>query len=400
MKLSRFFLLATLPLALSSLWGGGCNASNAIVGGECRAGLTECKGDCFDLKSDPEHCGSCEIRCGRTVPCLDGICGGRPISDASDDGMLMSDGQVPEDARNDRDVACIPPFNRKDQCGDCFTQCKADEECRTVDGGFACGPLCTPPLVACAGRCVDTQTDPENCSICGKFCVSFLCAGGVCQGTNPGNVVAIGHDYASITQGTSQARVIVNAAFIPRSNPLQILSYEKDANPAAVGNVKSILGANAAGRMLNFTVSNNAADLTAGNLSTRYDVIVVYDQTGRSAAELTADGASWSTALSTFLTRGGTVIVLDGASGQGGMPALLTSAGLLDTPSHSALANFAPVTVVAPLDVVATQVVSPYAAFPRSATLNTSEPNGGNVTWVVRAAGGTGSPVVIHKVVQ
>lgn len=400
MKFSRFVLLATLPALLASLWGGGCNASNAVVGGECRSGLTECSGDCFDLRTDVEHCGSCDVRCGRGVACVDGFCGGKPIVDGSiTDGPMVTDGQVPPDG-SVPDVACVPPFNRRDQCGDCNTQCKADEDCRAVDGGFACGPLCAPPLVACGGRCVDVQTDPENCGICGKFCVSFLCGAGVCQGTNPGHVVAMGHDYSSITQGTSQARVLVNSVFIARSNPLQILSYERDASPAAVSNVKSIISANAAGRQLNFTVSNNASDLTAGNLSTRFDVIVIHDQQGRSAADLGADGTSWSASLGTFLTRGGTILVLDGAGGQAGMPALLTNAGLLMTPSHTPLADFAPVNVVAPLDLLSTGVVSPYAAFPRSSTLNTTEPNGGSVTWVVRADGGTGNPVVVHKVVQ
>jgi hypothetical protein len=398
MNLSRLFLYATLPALIASVWGGGCDASNAVVGGECLAGLSECKGDCFDLKADAEHCGSCDVRCGRGIACIDGFCGGRPpvvdgsIPDAQPDGTIS-------DARNDSDVACMPPFNTESQCGDCNTKCKSGEACLIRDGGFACGPPCTPPLVPCEGKCVDTQIDPENCGICGKFCVSFLCGTGVCQGSNPGQIVAMGHDYQGVLGGTSQARVLLNAAFIPRSNPLQILSYERDSNLTAVQNVKSIISNNAAGRMVNFTVSKNEVDLTANTLSTRFDVIVIYDQENRSPAALDADGASWNASLARFLSKGGVVIVLDGAAGQGGMPRLLTSSGLLNTPSHTPLASFAPVTAVAPLDVVATQVISPYAAFPKSAALNTLEPSIGNVTWVVREGAGSGSPVVIHKVV-
>ena len=82
------------------------------------------------------------------------------------------------------------------------------------------------------------------------------------------------------------------------------------------------------------------------------------------------------------------------------MPALLNSANLLGVSGHTALPAFAPVGVAASSDVIAAQVVSPYAAFARSATLQVTEPQGPNVTYVVRAnAAGDGDPVVIHKTV-
>jgi hypothetical protein len=414
-KFSHVIVYASLPLVFAALsasaGGSGCDASNTLVGGECLAGYTQCGNDCFDLQNDREHCGNCEVNCGFRGFCSEGFCGGRPPPDSSmvdrmvppDDGGSGLDGDADAmtfvDARNDRDMVCTPPFNTKDQCGDCFTQCKADEDCLLRNGSFSCGPLCSPPLVACGGRCIDVDIDPENCGVCGKFCVSFLCGGGVCQGTNPGQVVAIGHDYSTINQATSQARVLVNAVFIPRSNPLRILSYERDANPLAVQNVKSIITNNASGRQLVFTVSNSETDLAAANLSTRFDTIVIYDQENRSPANLAADATSWRTSLGTFLSRGGVIVVLDGAAGMGGMPRLLTDANLLNTPSHSPLLALARVTVVAPLDVMASQVVSPYAAFAKSVALNTLEPSVGNVTWVVRSANGVGNPVVIHKVV-
>ncbi len=396
----RLFALFAAPLALVLLVGEGCESSNAIVGGACRGGLLACGRECVDPTRDPNNCGECGRTCSPLVPCLDSVCGGRLPDGATKDGqtsdVLVSD--APSDGGR-VDVQCLPPFDTKEQCGDCDTTCRADQDCLERDGGgFACGPACVPPLVACSGRCVDLQNDPQNCGTCGKFCTSFLCATGLCQGNNPGDTVVIGHDYFTANAATSQARVLVNAVYIPRSNPLRILSYERDANVTAIGNVKSILSTFSFGRILRYTVSRNVADLAAPDLANRFDVILIHDQVNRSPADLTNDATTWATPLHTFGSTGGVVVVLDGATGQGGMPALLTAAQLLDTPGHTPLASLSRVAVVAPVDVIATTVVSPYAGFANTATLQTNEPSGGNVTWVIRAGNdGSGDPVVVHK---
>jgi hypothetical protein len=79
---------------------------------------------------------------------------------------------------------------------------------------------------------------------------------------------------------------------------------------------------------------------------------------------------------------------------------LLTSAGLLNLPAHTTLPQFRAVNVTAPIDIMAKNVVSPYAAFSNSASLQTTEAAGPNVIYVVRDSVAPNDPVVIHKIAQ
>jgi hypothetical protein len=245
------------------------------------------------------------------------------------------------------------------------------------------------------------SSDPANCGACGKVCPSNLCTAGVCEGATPGDIVVIGHDYRDAFTTSSQAKVLTNAVFIPTSDPLRILSYEHHAEPQAVTNVKTIIQSGAAGRTLAFTVSNSAADLASATLAQAYDVVLIYDQGSGDAATLQAEGTSWQPHLATFTKAGGIVVALDGNAGQGHMPTLITSAGLLDIAGHTSISAGSRVTIVAPADRVATLVVTPYGAFNRSVSFQSNEPSGGNVTWVAQRDlnPGLGDPVVIHKVV-
>src|ERR1019366_3166264 len=83
------------------------------------------------------------------------------------------------------------------------------------DGSVAC----LSPNLVCDGLCIDPTSDPNNCGSCGKVCPSNSCVAGACSGTAAGHVVAIGHDYQAIpSMSSSQARVLANAVFIPKSS--------------------------------------------------------------------------------------------------------------------------------------------------------------------------------------
>ena len=85
--------------------------------------------------------------------------------------------------------------NTPARCGSCFVQCVApNTECLLENGNFVCKPPCTPPLEPCNGICVDKMVDPFNCGVCNKVCPALICAGGICQGTNPGHEIVVGHD--------------------------------------------------------------------------------------------------------------------------------------------------------------------------------------------------------------
>jgi Stigma-specific protein, Stig1 len=386
----------------------GCGTENGIVGGACRSGLTACSGQCVDVLTDVENCGSCGNRCPVNVACISGICGGAPDAslDASDDAGTSGDSSMVPDATVVRDSAadasCEPPFNTRENCGTCGKSCKVGEDCLLGNNAvLACLPQCVAPQVACSGRCVDVQIDPSNCGRCGKFCVSFLCAAGECRGSNPGDISILGHDFEQSSGLTSQSRVLVNAIVLPRSNPLRILSYEEFAAPVAVDNVKALARAGSSGRTLQFNVQRDPAALEATTLIQNYDVVVIYDQAAATVADLANRGTRWRAALALFALKGGAIVALDGATGNGAMPELLSKSGLLQVTAHRKLSNLFPVSVVAPFNVLASQVVTPYAAFANSVEFETTELSAGDTSWVVRGGlNGNEDPVVVHKVVR
>jgi hypothetical protein len=249
--------------------------------------------------------------------------------------------------------------------------------------------------------CVDLTADPQNCSACGKFCASNICVTSVCQGATPGDIVVIGHDYRDALASSSQSRILTNAVFIPPTDPLRILSYEQFSDPSTVVNLKNILQAVIVGRTLKITVATSPAALTSTTLAQSFDVVLIHDQQGGAPATLAATGATWAAPLSSFAKGGGVIVALDGAGGQGGMPSLLTAAQLLAVTGHQSLPAGSLVGIVAPGDRIATLVVSPYATFDRSVTLQTSEPNGGVVVYVAQQIVNAVpvDPVVIHKLV-
>ena len=140
------------------------------------------------------------------------------------------------------------------------------------------------------------------------------------------------------------------------------------------------------------------ADLASAD----YDVLLVYDQTAAPASSLAPIGAAWATQLNQFLLGGGDVVVLDGAQGAfPQMASFLSAANLLQTTGEVPIASGTQLLVVASGDTVGNSVVSPYAAQSFTVSLETSEANGGSVTYVVdELAGGSLVPVVIHKTVM
>jgi hypothetical protein len=257
------------------------------------------------------------------------------------------------------------------------------------------------PLVDCGGVCVDTTSDPFNCGQCFNVCPSQICVSSVCQGSTAGGIVYIGHDYLNTPTGTAQARVLSNAVFIPQTNPLKVLSYERYAGAANVARVKAILNSFATqeGRGLSITSTSVDGDIPSMLVFSAFQVLVVEDQLTAPAGALATLGASWAATLTTFTQAGGIVVVLDGGMGQGQMPQLSTATTLLSVTAHSPIAIGTPLDDVAPGDVVGVGVISPYGAG-RNSVWITSEASGGNVTYVVVLPSDAGAPppVVVHKV--
>lgn len=369
-------LAASAGVALAALVTSvGCGSETSLVGGRCREGLVAEGGSCRRPGTGPG-----DTAASATEP---------PLDEEAEPTSGVVTVTTPD--------ASSPVLAIAEDAAVPLTPSRVDagvEDAATADADVEL--VCAAPLVACRGSCISVVSDPANCGACGKICPSNICVNGECQGATPGDVVLVGHDFAEAWDGSAQARVLLNAVTIATTDPVRILTWEDGAGDASIASVKALVRDGLRGRRVRYTRAS-ASSLTANDLATAYDVVLLFDAAGSQPAAL---GASWAAGLGRFAQKGGVVIALDGAVS--GMPALVTAAGLLDVPAHETLSAGAHLVVTAPNDVVGQQVLSPYAAAGVSVAFPSVSAPSPDVTWVVRAEddGGLGAPVVVHKTVR
>lgn len=392
--------------ALAALFGlapvtSGCGSDQGLVGGDCAPGYAPCGNDCCPAGADATTDGApLDGARDATADVTDA-----PADRFASDRIVVgpdAEGGAPDAPGTDAPADAPPadgvavdsttPDAPVDSPADVVPPDAAEAEA---------GPGCMPPTPDdCAGVCTDTTTDPGNCGTCGNVCPSQLCQNSMCVGSTAGGFVYVGHDYLLTPFGTAQAHVLSNAVLIPQASPLRVLSYERYANATAVARVKAIINGAAlqVGRAVNVTSTQIDGDIPSKLLFTSFQVLVVQDQPSAPTGALATLGAGWAATLATFTQAGGIVVVLDGGTGTGEMPAFSTGTGLLSVTAHSPLAVGTPLLDVAPGDVVGIGVISPYGAGRNSVTF-TTEASSPSVIYVIEdpSDAGPGAPVVVHK---
>ena len=436
-------------LLLLALAAPGC--FDPVVGYPCAAGYVACGESCVDLTSNAAHCGGCNVKCDGT--CTASVCvghlgdgGGSDVSDAAPDQRgadtaggadatpdASSDAVVPGDARADGardagdagasdaprdttaggdaagdgaagdgaaggdaagagDALAMPGADAQDGAlpapGDAAVPDAGAPVSDAPPGSDAAPLVCMAGLSQCADRCVSLATDPDNCGVCDNRCGSGLCAVGICLQQGAGHVVVIGHDYVVNRSGMNN--LLGNAVFLSANDPVAVLAYEGHASAGAIAGTDFAIDEVAAERGRHWQRSAGTS-IDVVTALPGYDVLLIYAQQDSVNQTLTDAGLAWTTAMSSFLAAGKTIVLLDGPSASNsGTFQILRSAGLLAATARTDVTGQT-LTVANPADAVALRVPRSYRAEMSSVSFTTTEPGK-----VVTTAGG--AAVVIHRV--
>ncbi len=141
----------------------------------CPTGTTDCAGICVDLQTDVDNCGTCGNVCPEGQPgfvrgCAAGNC------------FFMRERACAEGLSSCNGV-CVDRQTDPANCGVCGNACAAGEIC--FGGLCARDHRCGAGLTNCNDVCVDLLIDPANCGACGNVCATGeICFGGQCARDN------------------------------------------------------------------------------------------------------------------------------------------------------------------------------------------------------------------------
>jgi hypothetical protein len=418
-------LLLALPSIIAALLLAACGSP--IVGAECRDGFTNCDGECVDLSSDPDHCGSCEDGCG-AFTCEDSECTEEPRPDGGDgDGDGGGDGDGDGDGgTSGRDGGITPigtgnPFlpdsgimfpdpgvgngcpigtvrcgercvdfdTDVNACGGCGMQCADDQFCSMG----MCVDFCEAPLELCLGGCVDYQTNPFHCGSCGNVCASGICAEARCADAVIGHVVVIGHDYRARGFIATQ-RLAYNALDRAQGAPIKALMFEGEASGVLINGLRNAINSGVASQGRTWQETTVIPEELTSQLF-RANILLIPAQNNATNEQLLELGVEWGRALTQFVARGGVIALFDGPSPMNtGTHQLLGPSGLFVAEGRRTISS-GQLTVVDRTNVIAEGVGRTYQVT-RDTVSFTDVATPGTV--VVEAP--NGDPVVIHQVIQ
>ncbi len=300
--------------------------------------------------------------------------GGGPV-----DGGVCDIGQLSCNGR------CVRPETDPENCGVCGNICPPGDVC--VSG--TCLPICPPGLLLCGPLCIDPMgNDPDNCGACGRVCASGICVAGTCAAAAVGHVTVVGHDYTVGREGIN--RVAGNAVFLATGAPVRVAVYEGTAVGASVRGVNRAINQVAMERGRSWVRTS----VTAANLLVQLasaDALVILPQPGSTDAELEALGTDLRVGLSSFLRRGGAIVLFDTPSASNIGTWQILQAAMLFSATGITEVSGDTIDLVSPADAVALGVPPLYFAETNSVSFTTMESD-----VVCEHSSG---PVVLHRTV-
>lgn len=141
--------------------------------GPCGLGTIACGARCVDPAVDPKNCGGCGRVCGPNDLCSSGSCAPNCQVGYT---LCGGDGGPPYCSNLQADAM---------NCGACGAPCGAANGTPSCNGG-KCSIACSQGYADCdndpsTGCEVDTESDANNCGMCGKGCQGGTCSNGACQ---------------------------------------------------------------------------------------------------------------------------------------------------------------------------------------------------------------------------
>jgi hypothetical protein len=124
----------------------------------CPEGMERCGDECFDLDTDPDHCGSCDTVCSPDRECTGGIC-------------------VCREGLTECGETCVDIASNPNHCGGCDRACEEGWVCSEGICSLECGE----GLTNCDGACLDLMNDPMHCGDCDRICPTAVGADPVCN---------------------------------------------------------------------------------------------------------------------------------------------------------------------------------------------------------------------------
>ncbi len=192
-----------------------CNDGYLVKGNQCVPceqveGWITCNGKCVEQKTDKNHCGVCNHKCGTKQTCGNGIClgniscGGTTYDTATSinacgdcgnqcaDGKICSNGECKDgQGKMYCNGVIVNSLEDSNNCGGCGLKCEQGKKCSSG--------TCTPytqsmdATIICNGKNVYPYSDNKNCGLCGNDCGSQKCFNNSCGAYGKNDIIQFGH---------------------------------------------------------------------------------------------------------------------------------------------------------------------------------------------------------------